>query len=63
MATKLERLRERRGLSRYRLAQETGIPYNTLKRLEQASTDSISRDHLRRLHAYYGRELQVVTLL
>ena len=63
MATKLTRLRERRGLSRYRVAKDTGIPFNTLKRIEEHETDSISRENLRRLRDYYGRELTLNTVL
>ena len=63
MATRLEVLRRLKGASRYRVSQDTGIPYNTLKRIEQGENESIRRDHIRRLAEYYGSELTVGVLV
>lgn len=61
--SKLVQLRESRGLSRYKVAQDTGITYNTLTRLEDPKFIRISRTHIRILKAYYGEELTLEHLL
>ncbi|MGI9251158.1 MAG: helix-turn-helix domain-containing protein [Pseudohongiellaceae bacterium] len=55
--SKLIELRESRNLSRYRVAEDTGIPYNTLARLEDPNGKQIGRAELRILSEYYGSDL------
>ena len=46
-------LRESLGLTRYKVAQDTGIHYDTLARIENPDTPTINRGHLRTLQEYY----------
>lgn len=55
--TKLILLRESRELSRYRVAQDTGIPYNALMRLESGSASRLPIKWIRTLREYYGDAL------
>ncbi len=61
--SKLKQLREARGLSRYKVAQETGIPYATMIRLEDPSRERMSKSHLRLLVKFFGPELTLDHLL
>jgi DNA-binding XRE family transcriptional regulator len=61
--SRLQQLRERRELSRYRVAQDTGIPYATMMRLEDPTLERMSRKHLRLLVDYFGPELTLADLL
>ncbi len=64
--SKLERLRISRNLSRYRVAEDTGIPYPTMCRLEDPSLERMSRKHLRLLVKYFaglGIELTLADFL
>lgn len=63
MATKLQELREDRGLTRWKVAKETGVPYNTLKRLEERASDQVNLAFLKTLADYYGQPLDVRHLL
>lgn len=55
--SRLRALRERRNLSRYRVAEDTGIPYATMTRLENPDLERMSRKHIRLLVKYFGPEL------
>ena len=63
MATKLQMIREERGEDRQTVSKATGVPYNTLKRLELRASDTINIRHLRTLADYYGQPLDVGHLL
>ncbi len=63
MVTNLQKIREDRGESRYRVAAETGVPYTTLTRLEERASDTINLAHLKKLADYYGQAFDVRHLL
>ncbi len=63
MVTNLQKIRQDRGESRYRVARETGVPYTTLTRLEERASDTINLAHLKSLADYYGQPLDVRHLL
>lgn len=61
--TKLQEIREERGLTRADVAKATGVPYNTLKRLELRTSDQVNLQHLKALAAFYNQPLDVGHLL
>ncbi len=63
METKLQKIREDRGETRFAVVQATGVPYTTLTRLEERASDTINIRHLRTLADYYGQPLDVGHLL
>jgi transcriptional regulator with XRE-family HTH domain len=63
MATKLQELREAKGKTRQEVSKATGIPYNTLKRLELRNSDLVNLQTLSTLAAYYNQPLDVRHLL
>lgn len=64
MATKLQELREAKGLTRAEVSRETGVPYNSLKRLElMATKDLVNVTHLKTLAGYYNQPLDLQHLL
>lgn len=63
MATRLQELREEQGLTRYEVAKRTGVPYNTLKRLEMLESETVNLGHLKTLANFYRQPLDVRHLL
>jgi hypothetical protein len=63
MATRLEQLRFDRGEDRQTVSKATGIPYNSLKRLETRISNTVNLAHLGTLAEYYGQPLDVRHLL
>jgi transcriptional regulator with XRE-family HTH domain len=63
MATKLQELREEKGMTRQEVSKATGIPYNTLKRLEMRESDLVNLENLSTLATFYGQPLDVRHLL
>lgn len=64
MATKLQELREQKGLTRKDVSVATGIPYNSLKRLElRTSEHLVNVTHLKTLARYYDQPLDLQHLL
>jgi len=61
--TNLEKIRVEKGLTRKDVAVATGVPYNTLKRLELRSSDQVNIQYLKRLADYYNQPLDVQHLL
>ena len=60
--SKLVILRESLNLSRYKVAQDTGIPYDSLAHLENPEKPQINRGHLRTLVNYYLEETELEEL-
>jgi transcriptional regulator with XRE-family HTH domain len=52
--TMLERFRADRGLTQYEVEQATGVNHKTLMKYEQALSDRIAFDRLKRLADFYG---------
>lgn len=62
-STNLEKIRVEKGLTRKDVSVATGVPYNTLKRLELRSSDQVNIQYLKRLADYYNQPLDVAHLL
>ncbi len=57
---KLDLLMERRGISRGKLAEETGIPYNTIVGFYTKGYRNMKLSNLKRLGEYFGLSLDVL---
>jgi transcriptional regulator with XRE-family HTH domain len=61
--TRLMAIRLKRGETRQKVSKYTGVPYNTLKRLEERASDLINVRYLRDLCEYYDEPFDVAKLL
>jgi transcriptional regulator with XRE-family HTH domain len=61
--TRLLAIRLKRGETRPKVSKYTGVPYNTLKRLETRASDTINVVYLKELCAYYDEPFDVARLL
>lgn len=61
--TRLMAIRLKRGETRQKVSKYTGVPYNSLKRLELRASDTVNLAHLKELCEYYGEPFDVANLL